>query len=91
MVIEFKFLFQNRNWYKIKIILLIFCSHCKRFVDGECSSNSGDSSGSSCKDEPAFKEEVICKEEPEEGSQSCAFEANNNNLLHEDLERRISW
>lgn len=51
-----------------------------RFVDGECGSSSGDSTG---------QLELSGGEQPEEASPASIHEANNNSLLHEDLERRI--
>ncbi|XP_078043192.1 uncharacterized protein LOC144473297 isoform X1 [Augochlora pura] len=50
------------------------------FVDGECGSSSGDSTG---------QLELSGGEQPEEASPASIHETNNNNLLHEDLERRI--
>ncbi|KAG8041217.1 hypothetical protein G9C98_002205 [Cotesia typhae] len=50
------------------------------FVDGECGSSSGDSTG---------QLELSGGEQPEEASPASIHEANNNSLLHEDLERRI--
>lgn len=51
-----------------------------RFVDGECGSSSGDSTG---------QLELSGGEQPEEASPASMHETNNNSLLHEDLERRI--
>ncbi|XP_076248001.1 uncharacterized protein LOC143187637 isoform X2 [Calliopsis andreniformis] len=50
------------------------------FVDGECGSSSGDSTG---------QLELSGGEQPEEASPASIHETNNNSLLHEDLERRI--
>ncbi|KAF3421797.1 hypothetical protein E2986_11892 [Frieseomelitta varia] len=50
------------------------------FVDGECGSSSGDSTG---------QLELSGGEQPEEASPASMHETNNNSLLHEDLERRI--
>ncbi|KAI4484472.1 hypothetical protein M0804_007038 [Polistes exclamans] len=50
------------------------------FVDGECGSNSGDSTG---------QLELSSGEQLEEASPASILETNNNSLLHEDLERRI--
>lgn len=50
------------------------------FVDGECGSNSGDSTG---------QLELSGGEQLEEASPASILETNNNSLLHEDLERRI--
>lgn len=51
-----------------------------RFVDGECGSSSGDSTG---------QLELSGGEQPDESSPASIHETNNNSLLHEDLERRI--
>lgn len=51
-----------------------------RFVDGECGSSSGDSTG---------QLELSGGEQPDESSPTSIHETNNNSLLHEDLERRI--
>lgn len=51
-----------------------------RFVDGECGSSSGDSTG---------QLELSGNEQPDESSPASIHETNNNSLLHEDLERRI--
>ncbi|EGI63773.1 PREDICTED: protein dimmed-like [Acromyrmex echinatior] len=50
------------------------------FVDGECGSSSGDSTG---------QLELSGGEQPDESSPTSIHETNNNSLLHEDLERRI--
>lgn len=50
------------------------------FVDGECGSSSGDSTG---------QLELSGGEQPDESSPASIHETNNNSLLHEDLERRI--
>ncbi|XP_011313094.1 protein dimmed isoform X2 [Fopius arisanus] len=50
------------------------------FVDGECGSSSGDSTG---------QHELSGGEQVEEASPTSHHETNNNSLLHEDLERRI--
>lgn len=52
-----------------------------RFVDGECGSNSGDSTG---------QLEMSSGEQAEQASPDLLHETNNNNLLHENLERRIA-
>lgn len=51
------------------------------FVDGECGSNSGDSTG---------QNEMSSGEQAEQASPALIHETNNNNLLHENLERRIA-
>lgn len=54
------------------------------FVDGECGSSSGDSGSSTGQPESSGGEQP---EDPDSSPRSVR-EANNNNLLHEDLEER---